>query len=229
MKKRNWIAVLAILTGTAFNGTVVAQVYRCGNTYQDRPCDAAQGGKPLNASSGTPSAPAGTAIDDDCAQRGIAAQRIMWAREAGQTADTQLAAANSSLQRKLIGSVYRKRGSAPEVRTAIESECAAEKQRDAQAATLLEAAARLRAQDDPAAGPGTGSPSPTVKGTATASLADGSEDERMAVAKRTRCSALRDRAETLRSEQRAGATAARMDSLNKQRRVIDDSLRSEGC
>src|ERR1019366_1730465 len=127
MKIRHWMGIVAVMTAVSAHTPVRAQVYRCGNAYQDHPCEGAQTGKQSRPSSSAQ--PSSTiAIDDDCAQRGLAAQKIMWAREAGRTEELQLAAATSANQRKLVGSVYRKRGSATEVRAAIESECAAEKQ-----------------------------------------------------------------------------------------------------
>src|SRR3954463_10906627 len=63
------------------------QMYRCGSTYQDRPCDGAQPSKKLVGMSGgssTQSSASGP-VDLKCVQRGVEAEKIKWAREAGRT------------------------------------------------------------------------------------------------------------------------------------------------
>ena len=62
-------------------------------------------------------------------------------REGGATREKQLTdlpkVGTQADMLKTLDSVYNKRGSAPEVRAAIESECVAEKQKQADAATML--------------------------------------------------------------------------------------------
>src|SRR4051812_17454103 len=56
-------------------------MYRCGNKYQDRPCDAGQKSKAVgSASFGAAEASSG---DAQCAQRGKDALKIVWSREGG--------------------------------------------------------------------------------------------------------------------------------------------------
>ena len=105
------------------------RMYRCGNAYQDRPCEGAQPpGKELRDFSGS-AAPANRPVaDPQCARLGEEAVKIVWARESGATREQQIAA--NAQNQPLIDSVYYKRGSAPELRTAIEAECMAETQRE---------------------------------------------------------------------------------------------------
>ena len=124
------------------------QMYRCGSTYQDRPCDGAQPGKKLGGSGNSSAAEASSspkpAVDLNCTRRGSDAEKIKWTREAGRTEEMQLAAARDSGQRALISEVYGRSGTSGEVRAAVEAECMAEKDRAAQAAVLMEAAAKLQ-------------------------------------------------------------------------------------
>jgi hypothetical protein len=152
-----WVAarLTSVLLGVALllaGGAHASKMYRCGSVYQDRPCDAAQEGKVVGHTSTPGSAPARTAVDAECTQRGADSQKVMWVREAGKTEAEQLAGATTTEQRKLVGAVYRRHGSSIDVRSAIESDCMADKQRAAQAAALIEAAAKL--QDQGASGQG---------------------------------------------------------------------------
>lgn len=138
----------ACSVGMALHLPVQAQsLFRCGNTYQDQPCNATQQGKVVGNTGAARAAAPQPAADAACARRGSQAQKIMWGREAGQTAEVQLAAASSEADRRLIADVYGRRGGSVEVRAAVEADCAAERERAARAAALLEAAAKLQAQD----------------------------------------------------------------------------------
>lgn len=68
--------------------------------------------------------------------------KIVWARESGATREQQLGWGTQSQQ--LVDSAYSyyKRGSAPEIRAAVEAECVADKER--QAAALAATAARIQ-------------------------------------------------------------------------------------
>ncbi|RZL02825.1 MAG: hypothetical protein EOP36_07525 [Rubrivivax sp.] len=136
-----WLApVLGTLGSPALAG---GTMFRCGSSYQDRPCDAGQPAKVIggsgvvrehvSASSPAPVASAGTAVvvaprvDAECAAQGNRAKQIVWAKESGRTADVQLAAATSDDDRRLITDVYRRRGSALDVRSGVEADCMAAK------------------------------------------------------------------------------------------------------
>lgn len=109
-----------------------AQMYRCGNAYQDRPCEGEPGkvigsGSPSSSSSGSYA---------ECNLRGEKAQKISWIRETGVMEEKQLASAKSYADKKLIQEVYQRRGTAVEIRAAVEADCRDEKDRAAQAAGL---------------------------------------------------------------------------------------------
>lgn len=103
-------------------------LYRCGNTYQDKPCTG-QAGKKLSAgiASNTKSSEPVKAVDSQCVQRGDDAKKIVWAREGGLGELQMLEKAKSEDERKLVSDVYRLRGSAGEIKHAIEAACMADK------------------------------------------------------------------------------------------------------
>ncbi len=138
-----WLASLAgTLASPAFAGTM----FRCGSSYQDRPCDAGQPAKVINRSGvardqapamAAPSASAALVpaalpaqavkVDAECAALGNRAKQVVWAKESGRTAEVQLAAATTDDDRRLIADVFNRRGSSLEVRQAVESDCMSSK------------------------------------------------------------------------------------------------------
>ena len=138
-----------LIISIAFCATPVSAqtMYRCGNAYQDHPCGGGQAGKVIGVGSSpnaASTAAAASRVSAQCSQRGIAAQKIKWIREAGETQQQQLAAASGSADRSLVADVYSRQGTSVEVRAAVEADCMAEQDRAAQAAALLEAANRLQ-------------------------------------------------------------------------------------
>jgi len=205
-------------------------LFRCGNTYQDRPC-ASEAGKVIGKG-GAPareSTPAAASVDLTCTRRGARAQKIMWAREAGATAETQLATVATPAERKLIADVYDRRGSSVDVRAAVEADCSAEMARNAQAAALMEAAAKLQGQDAPAV---------AARGSAVEPSAreDAERDRQASNAhvidtrnNRQQCASLAAQRERILERQRAGGSSTTMDALNRQRQDTDKALRAAGC
>jgi hypothetical protein len=229
MEKEAW-AVAAALACAAISAPVGAQtMYKCGKQYQDRPCDAGQQGRAVG--SATSSQPAGGAAGDaDCAQRGGDALKVAWSREGGATAERLLAEIDAkgippskkADEKALVQSVYQKRGSAPQIRAAVEAECLAEKEKAAQAAALAAAAAKLQpaapasAPAAPAAAPGT----PQV----TAVQQTGSADSN-----KTLCRNLGSSLERNRASQRKGGGTAAMESLRDSAGKIEAQMREAGC
>ncbi|MBC7699853.1 hypothetical protein [Aquabacterium sp.] len=139
-----WLASLASsLCSPVFAG---GTMFRCGSSYQDRPCDAGQPAKVINSSgvardqapgvsSPTPNSTAATTaapvatlkVDAECAALGNRAKQVVWAKESGKTAEVQLAAANSDDDRRLIADVFNRRGSSLEVRQGVEADCMSSK------------------------------------------------------------------------------------------------------
>jgi len=199
------------------------RMYRCGNAYQDRPCEGAQQAKEVRDFSG-PSAPGNRqTADAQCARLGEEAVKIVWARESGATREQQLA--NRPQSQQLVESVYFKRGSAPEIRAAVEADCMADKER--QAAAMAAAAARI--QGTAALAP------PSSQGPSAADLARFQERQDAEIAanqeafKKTRCADLNRQSESLRQQERTGGSSATMRRLYDLRTSLDETRRREGC
>lgn len=205
-------------------------MYKCGKQYQDRPCDAGQQGRAVgNATTAQP--PAGAVSDAECTQRGSDSLKIVWSREGGATADRLLSEIDAkgippskkAEERMLVQSVYQKRGSAPQIRAAIEADCLAEKEKAAQAAALAAAAARLQpAVTAPA--PPSGSPATTP-----ARAAEERVTTDTAASNQTRCRNLGSSLERNRASQRSGGSTATMEKLRDSGRKIEIQMRDAGC
>jgi hypothetical protein len=204
------------------------KMFRCGSTYQDRPCEGATSGKtvrdfsqPADASSSP-----GQVADASCAKRGADAQQIAWARESGKTADAMASQATSEEQAKLIAEVYNRRGSALEVRNAVQAQCMEEKAQAARLAAMLSAA--LKAQGAATAGSGPTAAGATPNSAPTSAAAPPVQQTATADNK-NRCASLNAQLASIRNRQRTGGTAKTMESLNQQRQEIESAARDAGC
>jgi hypothetical protein len=231
---RRCVGLLLILSGAP-----AMAMYRCGNVFQDTPCESGKeirlspSGRPATAPSDAPTAPAAPApaaspspFAAACARVGEQAQRIAWKREGGATREQQLAEPSTVLPRgeqaKTIDAVYARRGSAPEIRAAIQSECVAEKQKEAEAAEMLR---QLRKQageirDVPAAD--TASPAPALN---SGQVRPTASTEPSAA----NCASLRRAVDHANSRLRQGGSAGVMEKLQDDRRRAEESVRSSGC
>lgn len=228
MKQGGWIGLPAALACLALCATAQAQkMYRCGNAYQDRPCDGGQQGKVIG-SAGAAQPPAGPVSDRECTQRGIDAQKIMWAKEAGHTAEMQLSASKSAREKMLISEVYSKRGSSSVVRAAIEADCVAEKEKAAQAAALISAAAKLQGMEPPAV-----SSAPGESAGAEPEAEAARQREKLAASdaarKKARCDGIASQLDIIRNEQRRGGSGVLMNDLNRKRQDAYREQNEAGC
>ena len=213
-------------------------LYRCGNSYQDKPCSAAAaetpinpavrlGYSPANAAARPTTSPSSSPFASACAQVGKEAQRIVWNREGGATREKQIdelprGAAYEEMV-KTIDSVYIKRGTAPEIRSQIEAECLVEKQRQADALATLKA---LNEQAGikpgttsvvaPAAAPAVSAPPVTV---AAAAAGD----------PRAACTRLRAQDDALRASQPSRGDATVVKTIHEQRQAMDAKLSAAKC
>ena len=231
---RLWVITAALLLS---NPTTAQTLYRCGNQYQDKPCEKGEPAKRISAGAKRTASAATPASDAECARRGERALKIVWARETGATAEQQLAEVPSSApdQQRLVTAVYEKRGSAPEIRAAIEADCMAEKEKLKQAQAMAAAAAQMmeKVPSDMRPAP---APATVSTGAAAPGVVQGDQKAAEAAERRFReeqhlktCARLREDMATTRSQQRAGGDASTMDNLNERRRWLERSLASEGC
>ena len=231
--ERGTILIMA-LAGCLLASEVAAQkTYRCGSVYQDHPCESATQGKEVSvgvpARRTTASAPAtGAAMYPECAQRGALTQKIVWAREAGETQEKLLDGERDPARRKLVTDVYRVRGTAAEVRSRIESECQVEAAEHAKVAALAEALAKANAaRNSPS-----GSPNAAEMDRPSNMVVQGSsatQPQSDPAAKKAQCDRLDEKAKALRTSERGGGGAQTMDSLRRQRTELDESMRKLGC
>lgn len=140
---RSLLFCLAPLALALCTPALAGTMFRCGSSYQDRPCDAGQPAKVINSSGvarervsapahAPVSAPVATAVaatrvDAECAARGNRAKQIVWAKESGRTAEVQLADARTEDARRLISDVYARSGSSVDIRRDVEADCMAAK------------------------------------------------------------------------------------------------------
>lgn len=102
-------------------------LYRCGNSYQDRPCKGTKNShvetKKTSQKIIKVESESATVVDANCQQRGEAAKAIAKQREAGKTQEQQLNATSDATSQTLIKEVYNRRGSALQIQYAFEHEC----------------------------------------------------------------------------------------------------------
>jgi hypothetical protein len=201
------------------------KLYRCGNVYQDKPCEKAEPTKILSGSAG-PAVIANRNVDLSCSQRGAAAQKIMWAREVGKTLDDQLQSDAGTYGPELIQDVYRRRGNSAEVRVAIEDDCMAEKAKAAQTTAMMEAAGLLKAKQSASAA---GKETPVATTAPAAPLPTAPLPTADATNKKVLCEALSAQLKTTQDKQRKGGVAPLMEQLNDQRREIEKSQKAFSC
>jgi hypothetical protein len=200
------------------------RMYRCGNAYQDRPCEGVQpSGKEVRNFLGSSAQPAKSTADAQCVAAGAESMKVSWARESGMTKEQQLA--NGTHDQWLIETVYLRRGTALEIRSAVEAACVAEKERRAAA----EAAAIARALNSPNA------PSSPAQGPSPEEVArfqerrDAEITANQEAFKKSRCDGIKRRYDDLNRQERAGGSSSTMQRLRDLRRDLDEQRRSEGC
>jgi hypothetical protein len=232
--------ILALLLMTAIacsTPSASAQtMYRCGSSFQDHPCSGGQAGTvigstPTHASAQPSAAAATSGSSAQCSQRGLASQKISWNREAGKTQQDQSAGATGGFQRDLIAEVYSHRGTSVEVRSAIEADCKAAEDRAAQAAALIDAAARLQAGTNPA-----GLHADTTNGATSTTVAMSPPSQQQAnpvsndaSAKLANCQRLNQSLANVQARERAGTSANQVEQMRQQERDARTQLRDAGC
>jgi hypothetical protein len=213
-----------------------AEMYRCGNEYQDHPCEGSQTGKPVKGVGKTRNSPTSEGVpaasDPVCSQRAADAQTIVWAREAGVTEEQAMAKETDKARKQLVASVYRVRGSAPQVRARIEAECKTEMEEHAKALALH--AAMVNAGVTPPGGtPQVNvSAAPSPQPSAAIEQPIGNINARAtseARAKKERCDRLAADMESTRAMQRQGGTSTVMDSHNLRLRNTQREYRRLEC
>lgn len=225
------IRVMAMLVSGVLAASLTAQpaqaqtMYRCGSTYQDTPCQNAPANKTLSMSTGPKSA--APVSDVQCAGRGAEALKLTWQREAGKTLEQQLTGVTNPTQRALVEETYSIRGSAPEVRSAIEQACLKRKEEALKAAALLEAARATDGAARPASVlPGSSQPSQAPAQTAELSK---SKERADATERKAQCDNIQTQLNRVKDQQRQGGSIAFQEELNAQRRDLERRAGAAKC
>jgi hypothetical protein len=211
-----------------------AEMFRCGNVYQDHPCEDAKAGKKLQGvgtgGKPAPSPASGQAANPICVQRGADSLKIVWGREAGLTEDKATAAESHPDRKQLVADVYRVRGTAPEVRTRIEAECMAEMEERAKVLALHKA--MVKAGVAPAMQSRGVAPTAEQSAEREAAEEKARATERSLAAsekKKESCDRLSSKLESNRQQQRSGGTGAEMNNLNRERSELEAEFRKRTC
>jgi hypothetical protein len=212
-------------------------LFRCGNVFQDRPCDsesaqkaaATLAAKPKAGSSESTAAAAsanGATVSPfamECAKLGKNSLDIIWKREAGALREAQ-SAKGSSEYRKLVNSVYDRRGSAPEIKASIEAECIGERQRAADAAAAIAAIAAQGGLPTVAASPvAAAAPATAAAPPAPAATAASKNDNAV------QCAKLNNELTSLKDRARQGGSVSTMERINNERRTVDSNISAAKC
>jgi hypothetical protein len=210
-------------------------LFRCGNVFQDRPCDSESAQKAAATLAAKPKAGSSAAIAAsastngatvspfamECAKLGKNSLDIIWKREAGSLREAQ-SAKGSSEHRKLVDAVYDRRGSAPEIRASIEADCIGEKQRAADAAAAIAAIAAQGGLPAVAASPAV-AVAPTAAAPAPATAVAKKNDNA------SECADLNNKLSSLKDRARQGGGASTMEQINKERRTVDSNISAAKC
>jgi hypothetical protein len=237
MKYKPFALTVLVFLGLLVGASAFSQkMYRCGNSYQDRPCEGAQVSKEVRSFVTSAPQTAVASEDAQCRQRGVAAQKIVWSREGGALAEKLIAEAatksrdvNAAADMKsLIIEVYNKRGSAPEVRAAIEADCVAAKKQAALTAEIIAAEVKLQGKDTPAANAG---PSRAKETESPVTVAPKNETpvNNAAENHRTLCASISNKIEVIQSAQRGGGSVAAMDNLRQRAQDAAAERVRAGC
>jgi hypothetical protein len=199
--------------------------YRCGNSFQDKPCVDGKGnmiGRQASAQQGQQASDAKekVIIDTQCTKRGNDALKIIWKRDGGALQADLLANAHSGEQRELIGDVYANRGNAIDVRKKIESECMAAKESPLSRLKKMQQDSKISNDID------TQAQRKELDVSTNSDELNGMKAEKIKLQK---CESIKSQLIVLKHEMRAGGDAQSMDSMNSQRRALDKELRTLNC
>lgn len=201
-------------------------LYRCGNAYQDRPCSTGEAKKVTGVAANDNAKNTPDVAHPSCKRLGAESLKIAWRREGGATFEQALSTAGNSSERSLVESVYRTRGTAPEIRARIENECVAEMEKRQRHAALFETSKPATS------GPGNGQPALTSESTPPHSgktVVSSLKAEGKGAKVDGTCDRLARTLESIRLRQRAGGSISTMESLRSDHAEIEQEQRKIGC
>jgi hypothetical protein len=205
--------MLSVVLAALSAGVHAQTMYRCNNSYQERPCESGA----QSVLGKVPSSAQKSDVDLSCTRRGEEAKKIIWSREGGASQEKLMAETNSGERRKLIADVYALRADANAVRAAIEKDCMAEK---TQPRVMLDGVEsdQLKRNNTESKNSDAGAGSSSSSSKAESKAKDTAQ-----------CFNLKSRLQNLRLAQAAGGSAAAMESLNQQKRALLADSNAMGC
>ncbi|HYD61894.1 MAG TPA: hypothetical protein VEC35_16130 [Noviherbaspirillum sp.] len=139
--------------------------------------------------------------------------------------EKQLSSSQKAYARKLVTDVYHRRGSAPEVRAAIEAECVMEKEREARAGVMNRDAVSSGWQQEPANSASKNTDNPNSGGAYRKGQGLATET----AGKMRRCESFNRRLDEIARRQRAGVDVATMEKLKQEHRDLQRDMSESGC
>lgn len=129
--RMNKFFVLVTVTLFTWTHSQAQQLYKCGATFQDKPCETEVQKKYSAVTGSFSKEQVTTSADSQCADHGSDVVPIIQARLANETQDSMNAKIDAKpigrqekiRQKELVIAVFTKKGNATEIRGAIESEC----------------------------------------------------------------------------------------------------------
>ena len=201
----------ALLSAAALSPCHAQHMYRCGKTFQDRPCENGEG----QVIGSTGSHAAQSAVSDYyCSQQGKAAAQIRWQKEAGKTEAEQLA--QNAPNPDFIRYVYAKKGAAEDVRKEVEADCMATRH-PLPGAPIQAAMPTADITEKPSVN--------AQGGSAGIDASSAAQSSRNAAT----CDQLHQSEQSIQAQQRKGGSAATMESLDQQLRQQRERIRKAGC
>lgn len=229
----------AALLAAVLSAPAQAALFRCGNVFQDRPCDAGVPQQQLRSNGGSPASGGASAATRAsvhgpyCARVGEHAQRIVWKRESGATLERQLSDIPNGAERDelvaITQAVYARRGSATEIRAAIEAECVQRRTEAAQAADALRTLQRQAGQGAVEGAPGTPAPGAAAAVPTSAPAPAATAATPKTAGGNPACGNFREQRTAIEARLRSGGRAETMEMLQRQRREVEKNMADAGC
>lgn len=213
------------------SSAIIAQpqtMYRCGSSYQDKPCANGQPGVAIGSvkastKNSSDQSNAADVLDPACKRRGEEAKKIIWMREAGAQKSDLLAKSISDEQSQLIADIYAVRGNSNDIRASIEKNCMQEREllrglnkrtnpaADAETMQVLRKVQQVLQENEKAAS----------KNTSAEKIVMESES---IPKKRLPCPNLKTQLEIVNANLRAGADAATMQVMQQQKKELEKDI-----
>lgn len=231
--------ILSLLAASVQSQTM----YRCGSSYQDKPCANGQQGVVIgkNQARTQNSADTTEAVDLVCKRRGEEAKKIIWMREGGAQKNDLLTKSNSDEQSQLITDIYAVRGNSNDIRANIEKNCMQERALrtelikrlgvvpDAEMVQALRKTQQAQQAPDKSADKSNAKLVQQDKTTAANAAENyASDTDNLAAKKRLPCPNLKMQLEIVNANLRAGADVTTMQGLQQQKRSLEKDI-AQAC